>query len=223
MDNYLELKNINYKYHKGRTVFEDLSLKINCQETTIITGENGAGKTTLTKLIMGILKPQSGHIYILGKDSKDMTLGEIGKILGYIFQFPDLQLFASSVIEELTFPLLLNKENNEEEIYLKAEELLGAFELESLRDSYPALLSYGEKRRLAIAAILMNKPQYLIFDEPTASLDNERIKSLSLILKDLKDKGIGSLIISHDKTFISKNGERLIQLEGGKIILDEKL
>ncbi len=223
MDNYIELKDITYKYNKGKTIFKDFSLKINCRETTIITGENGAGKTTLTKLIMGILKPQSGHIFIMGKNSKDMSLGEIGKILGYVFQFPDLQLFASSVIEELTFPLLLKNKINVEEVLWKAEEMLQVFELESLRDSYPALLSYGEKRRLAIAAILMNDPKYLIFDEPTASLDNERIDKLSLILKDLKDKGIGSLIISHDKTFIDKNGERLIQLEGGKIILDEKL
>lgn len=222
MDNYIELKDITYKYNKGRTIFEDFSLKINCREATIITGENGSGKTTLSKLIMGILKPQSGHIFIMGRNSHDMTLGEIGKILGYVFQFPDLQLFATSVIEELTFPLLLKNRSNEEVLW-KAGEMLQVFELEPLRDSYPALLSYGEKRRLAIAAILMNDPKYLIFDEPTASLDNERIDNLSLILKDLKDKGIGSLIISHDKTFIDKNGERLIQLEGGKIILDEEL
>lgn len=221
MDNYIELKRINYKYNKGKTIFHDFSLKLNCSETTIITGENGSGKTTLTKLIMGILKPQSGHIFILGKNSKEMSLGDIGEILGYVFQYPDLQLFATTVFEELTFPQQFKKDNKDD-VLLKAEELMKVFELQNLKDSYPALLSYGEKRRLAIAAILMNEPKYLILDEPTASLDEERIDTLSIVLDNLKNKGIGSLIISHDKNFIYKNGERIIQLEGGRVIIDEK-
>ncbi len=221
MDNYIELKKIYYKYNKGRTIFEDFSLKLNCQEATIITGQNGSGKTTLTKLIMGILKPQLGEIFIYGKSSKEMSLGDIGKLLGYVFQFPDLQLFASSVIEELTFPQLLKKEDKEE-VLLKAEKLIRTFELGHLRDSYPGLLSYGEKRRLAIAAVLMTSPKYLILDEPTSSLDDERIETLSLVLKNLKEKGIGSLIISHDSDFIIKHADRIIHLEGGRIIIDEK-
>lgn len=221
MDKYIELKNINYKYNNGRIVFQDFSLKLNCEETTILTGENGSGKTTLTKLIMGILKPQSGDIFIFGKNSKKISLAEIGKILGYVFQYPDLQLFAASVLEELIFPEQFKK-RDEKITLLKAEDLMRVFQLEDLKDSYPPLLSYGEKRRLAIASILMNDPKYLILDEPTSSLDQERIETLSLVLKKLKKKGVGSLIISHDKKFINENGERIIQLEGGRIISDAK-
>lgn len=221
MDNIIEVKNIKYKYHKGRNIFEDFSMEINCGESTVITGKNGSGKTTLTKLMMGILKPLSGDIMIFKKNTKDLSLGQIGGMIGYVFQYPELQLFATSVMEELTFPLLLKK-GNKEDIILKAEEMIRTFELEKIKDSYPFFLSYGEKRRLAIAAILMNNPRYLILDEPTASLDKDRIKILSDVLKKLKEKNIGTLVISHDKNFIREHGERVIHLEGGKIVKDEK-
>ena len=221
MDNIIEVKNIKYKYHKGRNIFEDFSMEINCGESTVITGKNGSGKTTLTKLMMGILKPLSGDIMIFKKNTKDLSLGQIGGMIGYVFQYPELQLFATSVMEELTFPLLLKK-GNKEDIILKAEEMIRTFELEKIKDSYPFFLSYGEKRRLAIAAILMNNPRYLILDEPTASLDKDRIKILSDVLKKLKEKNIGTLVISHDKNFIREHGERVIHLEGGRIVKDEK-
>lgn len=221
MDKFLEINNITYKYGKGRTIFEDFSIQINIEESTVITGANGSGKTTLTKLIMGILKPQSGEINILGKDTDDLTLGQIGKIIGYVFQYPERQLFSTSVMEEMTFPLLLRGENKED-VIIKAEELIEIFDLEKVKDSYPFFLSYGEKRRLAIASVLMNNPRYLILDEPTASLDKDRIEIVMDVLDKLKSQNIGMLIISHNKDFIEKYGDRVVCLEGGKITRDEK-
>ena len=89
-------------------------------------------------------------------------------------------------------------------------------------DSFPFSLSYGEKRRLAIASVLMNEPSYLILDEPTTSLDSDRIKVLLDILNRLKNKKIGTLIISHNKDFIKAHGDRIVSLERGKIISDKK-
>ncbi len=221
MKKYIEIKNMSYKYKNGRPVFKDLSLDIKGDEITLLTGKNGSGKTTLTKLIMGILNPQSGSISISYIDNKSLSLGQVGGLIGYVFQFPERQLFAMSVMEELTFPLLLKGQDNKS-VNTKAEDLIKLFELDKVKDSYPFLLSYGEKRRLAIAAVLMNNPRYLILDEPTASLDQDRIDNLSRILKELKRQGIGMLIISHNKDFIHKHGDRLINIDEGKIIKDEK-
>jgi energy-coupling factor transport system ATP-binding protein len=221
MDKFIEINNITFEYSNGRRVIENFSLNINSEEFTFITGKNGSGKTTLTKLIMGILKPQSGEIYIYGKSIRGLSLGQIGQDVGYVFQFPERQLFATSVIEELTFPLLLKGERKGD-IFERAEELIRLFELENIRASYPGLLSYGEKRRLAIAAVLMNNPKYLILDEPTASLDNDRIEILQKTLFKLKERKVGLLAISHNKSFIDNLAQRVINLEGGKITGDEK-
>ena len=221
MNNYIEINNISYKYNKGRKVFKDFSMKLNCQDSTILVGRNGCGKTTLAKIIMGILKPQLGNIKIYGTDTNNMSLGKIGEMIGYVYQYPERQLFATSVIEELTFPLIF-KGKNKEEVYEQAEEMMKIFDLEKVKDSYPFFLSYGEKRRLAIASVLMNKPKYLILDEPTSSLDTERIEALSNVLDRLKDKKIGILAISHNKTFIKRHGQRIINLEGGHISDDKQ-
>ena len=221
MDNLIELNNITYKYHRGRTVFEDFSIDFNLEESTIITGPNGSGKTTLTKLIMGILKAQKGTINIFGENSKDLSLAEIGSLIGYVFQYPERQLFANTVVEELTFPLLLKGAEKRDTIR-RAENLTKTFDLENVTDSYPQFLSYGEKRRLAIASVLMNDPKCLILDEPTASLDNERIDVLIDILHKLKEKKVGVIAISHNKDFIDVFGDRLVELKGGRIIRDEK-
>ena len=137
-------------------------------------------------------------------------------MIGYVYQYPERQLFALTVMEELTFSLIF-KGINKETVYKEAEEMIRVFELEKVKNSYPFFLSYGEKRRLAIASVLMNKPSYLILDEPTASLDKERIDSLSNVLNSLKERNVGILAISHNKEFINKHGQRIIKLEEGSI------
>lgn len=221
MEKFIEIKNLNFKYKRGRQVFKDFSIDFDRSETTIITGPNGSGKTSLTKLIMGILKAQSGSISIEGRDTRDLSLGQIGQTIGYVFQYPERQLFATSVIEELTFPLIF-RGGDKEDVFTKGEEWLKIFELDGLRDSYPFSLSYGEKRRLALASVLMNDPTYLILDEPTASLDRARIEILVDILEKLKEKKIGTIIVSHNTDFIEDHGDRIVSLEGGRITGDRK-
>jgi len=219
MNNYIEINNVSFSYINGKSIFKDFSLKLDCEETTILTGKNGSGKTTFSKLIVGVLKPQLGDIMILGESSKSMSLGRIGELIGYVYQYPERQLFAQSVIDELTFPLIF-KGMDKEIVYAEAGEMIKLFELDKVKNSYPFFLSYGEKRRLAIASVLMSKPKYLIMDEPTASLDHERIESLSLVLDMLKVKGVGVLIISHNKDFIENHGQRILHIEGGNVVND---
>lgn len=198
-----------------------MSLELFREDFTAIIGPNGSGKTTLGKLMAGIFKPQKGSVFIDNEDSRHMSLGAIGKKVGYLFQNPERQIFAPKVYEELAFPLEL-KGLDKSLIEEKVQEALTTFHLNHLSNSFPFTLSQGEKQRLALAALLINEPQFLILDEPTTSLDIERKKVFSDILDVLKNKGVGIAVISHDTAFIKKHATRIIEMAGGEIVGDSK-
>src|SRR5690554_3778924 len=125
----------------------------------------------------GILRPQIGRVFVCGRDSTEMKLGEIGRRIGYLFQNPGLQIFAPSVREEISFALEL-KGRSKEEIDSEVNRSLKDFDLTHRSDAFPFKLSRGEKQRLAIAAVLVNKPDFLVLDEPTTGLDMERRRVL---------------------------------------------
>ena len=200
-------------------VIDGLWLKLYKEQFTAVTGPNGSGKTTLGKIMAGILKPQKGRVIICGSDSAGMKLGEIGQRIGYLFQNPDLQIFAPSVREEVSFALEL-KGYGKGEIDREVNRSLRDFDLLHRSDAFPFKLSRGEKQRLAIATVLVNRPGFLVLDEPTTGLDMERRGTLSEILLGLKEKGIGMVVISHDRAFISRLADRTIKMYGGEVVED---
>lgn len=217
---YIEVTNICFTYPKSKKqIINNMSLELYKNDFTAIVGSNGSGKTTLGKLFTGILKPTMGEILICGNNSKDMTLGQCGKKVGYLFQNPSRQIFAASVKEELSF-IMEFKGTDIKIIEQKVDNMLEVFDLIHLKDEFPFNLSRGEKQRLALAAILVNDPEYLILDEPTTGLDFERIKILSNVLNKLRKKEIGIAVISHDEEFINNHATRIIQVEGGEVIGD---
>jgi energy-coupling factor transport system ATP-binding protein len=216
---YIELKNVSYRYQKGGFALRNVSLSFFEDEFAAITGPNGSGKTTIGKLCAGIFKPDRGEIVIGGKNSRDMALGEIGSKIGYLFQNPDRQLFTPSVYEEVSFALEL-KGCGREETRERTYEALDAFSLTHLEKSPPFKLSRGEKQRLALAAMLVNRPDFLILDEPTTGLDMERRAILSGIIDKLRCKGMGMIVISHDNSFIERHAARMIKVCGGEIVDD---
>ena len=220
MKDNIKIKNINYRYRKSGLLFKEFSLDINMGETTFLIGDNGSGKTTLSKLIMGMLKISSGLIFVNNMQVDQSTLGEIGKSIGYVFQNPDHQIFGQSVIEEMSFvPILLGED--EEETFDKADKLLDNFGLLHKRESLPFTLSFGEKRRLAIASSLMREPNYMILDEPLVSLDKDNIEIIKSTIDELKRTGIGLLIISHSEDFRDEYADRVIKIQDGRIAYDE--
>lgn len=221
MENAVELRNITFSYNKENTIIDNFSLNLKNGEITAIIGRNGSGKTTLGKLVMGIVKPLSGSIAIFNKNALEMTLGQRGKDIGYLFQNPEKQLFAATVYEELSFVLEL-KGYETNEIQKKVLEMLDLFQLDHLRDRFPFFLSGGEKQRLALASALIHEPRYLILDEPTTSLDTKRRDLLFDIVKRLKSKGIGMMVISHDESFVEAYTDRIVEIEGGRIKNDSK-
>lgn len=220
--NFIELRDLSFRYKEDKTIMDHINLKITKDEVTTIIGANGSGKTTLGKLMMGILKPISGQVYIENQDISKMTLAEIGSKIGYLFQNPEKHFFSNTVEDELEFvPRLMGF--SEDVLEKEIKELLILFQLEHLRKSCPLLLSQGEKQRLAIATIISNKPEYLILDEPTTGLDIKRKNILIDLLKELKQKGIGMTIISHDNFFIEQLSQRVIKIYRGEIVYDYRI
>lgn len=218
---YIEANNISFRYPKKEKIIEDISLSILKEDITAIIGHNGGGKTTLGKLLAGILKPLNGDVLICGSSTKELTLGQIGQKIGYLFQNPSRQIFTSTVKEELLFVNRL-KGISMDEAQRDMEELLEFFDLYSKKDEVTFNLSYGEKQRLALAAILINKPEFLILDEPTTGLDRHRKDRLSKYLIKLMDSGVGMIIISHDFDFVKTHASRRIEIARGEIIDDIK-
>lgn len=211
----IKLEHVDFSY--GREyIFKDLNYLIETHKVIGIIGSNGAGKTTLGKLIMGMLSHKQGSITIDHQKIESIPLWEIGKKIGYLFQNPCKQLFAATVLDELLFPFKLRNEvidGLEDECL----ELLQQFNLEHKAQESPFILSMGEKQRLALAAILINKPKYLILDEPTTGLDQKNKRILLELLKVEKENGIGMMIISHDNVFVNDLCDEVYKVEQCKV------
>jgi len=214
---FIQANEVSFGYDEDSPVISGLNLSIGQSGFSAVMGPNGSGKTTMGKLMMGILKPRSGSIFIDGKDITSMSLGDIGEKIGYLFQNPEFQIFSHTLLDELTFIPML-KGRDKEAINTKAEKVLKLLHLEDKKDVPTFYLSYGEKQRLAIAGILMGDPGYLILDEPTNGLDMVRKDILLSILKELLDRGIGMTVITHDSKFINNFSGKLFNIENGEVI-----
>lgn len=198
----LTIRNLTFTYEKAKVrgvpLIDDFSAEFRQDKVTALTGKNGAGKTTLSRIIMGILKPVSGEIFLGDRLLNDLTLAQRGRMIGYVMQNPARQIFSATVEEEMRYGLE-NLGLSEDEIQSRTDIYLDHFGLDDKRQAFPFRLSHGEKQRLVLAAVLAMKPEYLILDEPTASLDLKRRRILGQLLQSLD---CGVMVISHDDEFI---------------------
>ncbi len=190
-----------YKSFEDEAVLKDISLKIVRGETKIILGESGSGKSTILKLILGLIRPDSGQILINGCDITQLMerdLVSIRRDIGMVFQ--EGALFDSlSVRENVGYRLLEEGKMREDEIEVAVLQLLGFVGLEDAIDKMPAELSGGMKRRVGIARALVGTPKVVLYDEPTAGLDpitKRTIVELMIKLRDLE--GVTSVFVTHD-------------------------
>ena len=199
----IEMQDVCFAYKDQGFALENINIKIPAHGLTELCGKNGSGKSTICKLIVGLLKPQSGKIIIDGENAAKMTLAQRGRKIGYLFQNPAQQIFAPEVDEELSFiPRLLGWK--EEKIEQRKDELLRFFSLEQKKGEPVFFLSRGEKQRLALAGILFLKPSFLILDEPTTGLDEENREKLAKLMRELLQNGTGILLVSHDSPFVER-------------------
>ncbi len=219
---FLELNQVTFIYpRKVKPALMGINLSLEKDGITAIVGPNGSGKTTLTKLMIGVLQPNEGEIHLDGRLIAGYSLAEIGRRIGYVFQNPDLQLFCSTVAEEVGFGLT-NQGCDPAAVKEKVDFYLDYFELAAYRNAFPMHLSQGEKQRLAIAAVLANEPEFLILDEPTNGLDAYRKKLLEDYLKKVARLGRGMILVSHDAPFVSRVAERVVTMENGRIQSDSE-
>lgn len=215
----IALSDAVYAYPRGGFVFSCEKADFPDAEVTLLTGGNGSGKTTLCRLLCGVLRPDRGRLLIDGEDATAWPLGRIGARVGYLLQEPSRQLFRPTVFEELTFvPELLGRDP--QETAAKAEALLAEFGLTRLKDRATLTLSRGEKQRLALAALLMGGARFFILDEPTTGLDADNRRILYGKIEELRERGAGFAVASHDRELLSQWPRRL-RLREGRVVRED--
>ncbi|MBF7109541.1 amino acid ABC transporter ATP-binding protein [Pediococcus pentosaceus] len=198
----LELKNV-VKSFNGKTIINNLNLKIQDGKILTIVGPSGAGKTTLLRCISGLEKIDSGEFLLDGQPFDPYESRDNESVIGVVFQ--DFQLFPNlSVIDNITLAPINVLHQKETEAKERVENIIERLGLTKFVEQYPYQLSGGQKQRVAIARALAMNPSILCYDEPTSALDPELRNEVSKLILDLKKNGITQVIITHDIEFADK-------------------
>lgn len=214
---YITLDHVSYEYPGGFLAVDDISMEIEKGECIAIIGQNGAGKTTTVKMLNGLLRPTKGNVIVGDMNSKDHTIAQMSRNVGYVFQNPDDQIFHSTIYDEVAFGTkVLNKP--EQETKKMVDYALEITNLAQYKDMNPFNLPFSIRKFISIAAIIAMDTQVMIFDEPTAGQDLTGNLRLSSILKHLHQEGKTLITISHDMEFVVNNFERVIVMANKKIV-----
>ncbi len=203
-------------------VLSGISMHIKRHETAAVIGGSGAGKTTLLRILIGLERPTSGHVYIDGEDIvglSDNKMNVARKKFGMVFQYSAL-LDSLTVMDNVAFPL---REHTKLRHKQMTEKVLTALETLGLRrddaKKFPSELSGGMRKRVALARALMLEPQILIYDEPTSGLDPHTSRMVDDLIEETRERfGVTSVVISHDMTSTFRIAHRVVLLEEGKVI-----
>lgn len=215
----IKIENLTFSYER-ENILENLSLEIDKGEIISILGPNGAGKSTLAKLMCGFLRPDSGKILLAGKDSKDLSIKEIADKVGFILQNPNAMISKTMIFDEVAFGLRV-RGVGEDVIEKKVHDALEICGLYSFRKWPISALSYGQRRRVTIASILVLDPEVIIMDEPTAGQDfHHYTKMMEFIRKINKEYDLTILMISHDMHLIEEYTDRALVIGDKKILAD---
>lgn len=216
----LEAKNVNFAYMRGQPVINDMDCRIEDGEFVALLGHNGSGKTTLSRLFMALCHPRSGEIMVDGEDIVKCEPADLADKIGYVFQNPDLQILEDTVFDEVAYGPRAKKLTNET-INSQTTEALEAMGLTELKNEYPRLLSFGQKRRLGVAAALALNPRTLILDEITNGQDALEKENMMQYLQAINAKrGITIVLISHDMDIVRRFAKRAIVLHHGNKVFD---
>lgn len=198
----------------------DANLRVRRGEVVGIIGQNGAGKTTFVKHFNGLLRPTRGNVLINHNEAKQMTVAQLSRNVGFVFQNPDNMIFLDSVREEMRFgPRNLGMPPDETE--KQVERVLVEFGLAGYGDESPYILSQALKRRLTVASVLSMKPKILVLDEPTIGQDRLMANKLMRYIIDLNLKeGLTVVLITHDMRIVAEFCPRAVVMANGEIVYD---
>lgn len=218
-DPAVELDRVTFAYDSTRPVLRDLSLQIARGEFIALTGDNGAGKTTLARHLIGLLRPTSGIVRILGADAAPQSIGRLAQRVGLAFQNPELQIFNATVRAEIAYgPRNLGLHGAALDSAVKSA--LDRFELCGVADHPPAALSFSARRMVALAAIAAMQTPILVLDEPTVGLDAAHTSRVVDWLEERCASGVTILLITHNMELAAACADRVLVLEAGQIAAD---
>ena len=215
----LELDNICFSYNNEKQILKNVSFKINKGDMAAIVGRNGAGKSTISKLVCGFYKPTSGRILFDGKDMVDYTIKERSEKIGFVMQNPNQMISKTMVYDEVAFGLKI-RGLSDSEIKERVYETLRICGLYGYRNWPISALSFGQKKRVTIASILVLNPDVIILDEPTAGQDFKHYTEIMEFLVDLNKKGVTILMVTHDMHLMLEYTNKVIVLSEGEKIAD---
>jgi cobalt/nickel transport system ATP-binding protein len=225
-DAVFELHGVRYLYGGRQIALDGIDLRIERGERVVLLGANGSGKSTLLKLLDGIIAPSGGTMRALGRDVAAVADGldsfRFHREVGLVFQDPDVQLFSATVFDDVAFgPLQLGLP--QEEVRACCDEAMRQMEIVHLSDRAPFELSGGEKKRAAIASVLSLRPDVLLLDEPTASLDPRTKWVLVNLIRQLGEGGKTLVTATHELEIVPLIAERVVVLgENRRVLADGK-
>jgi cobalt/nickel transport system ATP-binding protein len=217
----MEAKDMSYLYPDGTKALNGVNIKIHQGQTTAILGGNGAGKSTLFKCFNGIIKPSSGQLFFKNQQvqysRKDVQ--NLRKSVGIVFQDPDSQLFSASVYQDISFGGI-NLKLPENEVRRRVDLAIKRTGIESVKDKPTHCLSFGQKKRVAIAGVLVMEPEVLILDEPTAGLDPKGVSDILKLLKEMqKELRLSVVFATHDIDIVPLYCDYAYVLDGGHVVI----
>ena len=215
----LEVKNLCFGYSKGQHTLQNVSFSIGKGEMVSIVGRNGAGKSTLSKLICGFETQDSGEIYLNGKDLKDENIRRRAKHIGYVMQNPNQMISKTMIYDEVAMALQ-GSGMTEEQIREKVEDTLKVCGLYPFRNWPVSALSFGQKKRVTIASVLVQDPELILLDEPTAGQDFRHYTDIMEFLQGLNARGVTVVMITHDMHLMLEYTPRALVFCEGQLIAD---
>jgi energy-coupling factor transporter ATP-binding protein EcfA2 len=217
-----------YSYDDEVTALRGVDLEIEDGDYVAVIGQNGSGKTTLVKHFNGLLKPTQGRVLVRGlgdregspllRDTARLTVGQLAETVGYVFQNPDHQIFCDTTCGELAFgPRNLGL--SEAEVKRRVEEALTRFDLEEYADWPPAMLGYGLRRKIGVAAVYSMQPRIFILDEPTTGLDWQSTIELMELIGEMHCNGHTIILVTHDMKLVTEFSQKSLVLRAGQVLV----
>jgi energy-coupling factor transport system ATP-binding protein len=218
---YIQVVDLDFEYPDGTQALKDINLEINRGDFIALIGQNGSGKTTLSKCLNGLYKPTAGDIVVDGLNSKDSSIVQMVRRVGYVFQNPDHQLFNSNCWDEIAYGPR-NIQLSADEVKERVDEAIQVVGLPKIyHDEHPFFLSKGLRQRVAIASILALRPHVIIVDEPTTGQDIKQSREIMDFLKDLNENhGHTIIIITHDMPIVGQYAHRVVAMAQARIMAD---
>lgn len=218
----IKIEDLN-KSFGSKHVLKDISLEINDGDVVSLIGPSGSGKSTLLRCMNYLEEPESGSIYINGKDisKSGKKIDKVRQNIGMVFQH--FHLFPhKTVLENITLAPVLTGTLSVEEAEKKAIELLNTMGLIDKKDAYPDSLSGGQKQRIAIARALAMEPEIMLFDEVTSALDPEMVGEVLNVMKDLAGTGMTMIVVTHEMAFAKQVADRVVFMADGRIVEEDE-